>query len=64
MGFKEKLTIFDVIFLKLSQIFSQYSVTILPMISFTRKLEALIEQTIRYIWNNNPPRLVHKNWYL
>lgn len=64
MGFKEKLTIFDVIFLKFSQIFSQYSVTILPMIIFTRKLEALIEQTIRYIWNNNPPRLVHKNWYL
>lgn len=64
MGFKEKLTIFDVIFLKFSQIFSQYSVTILPMISFTRKLEALIEQTIRYVWNNNPPRLVHKNWYL
>lgn len=64
MGFKEKLTIFDVIFLKFSQIFSQYSVTILPMISFTRKLDALIEQTIRYIWNNNPPRLVHKNWYL
>lgn len=32
MGFKEKLTIFDVIFLKFSQIFSQYSVTILPMI--------------------------------
>lgn len=64
MGFKEKLTIFDVIFLKFSQIFSQYSVTILPMIRFTRKLEALIEQTIRYVWNNNPPRLVHKNWYL
>lgn len=64
MGFKEKLTIFDVIFLKFSQIFSQYSVTILPMIIFTRKLEALIEQTIRYVWNNNPPRLVHKNWYL
>lgn len=64
MGFKEKLTIFDVIFFKFSQIFSQYSVTILPMISFTRKLEALIEQTIRYVWNNNPPRLVHKNWYL
>lgn len=64
MGFKEKLTIFDVIFLKFSQIFSQYSVTILPMIIFTRKLETLIEQTIRYVWNNNPPRLVHKNWYL
>lgn len=64
MGFKEKLTIFDVIFFKIKPNFQPIFCNYFTNDYSNRKLEALIEQTIRYVWNNNPPRLVHKNWYL
>lgn len=61
MGFKEKLIFFDVIFFKIKLNFQLIFCNYFINDYFNWKLEVLIEQIIRYIWNNNFLRLVYKN---
>lgn len=61
MGFKEKLIIFDVIFFKIKLNFQLIFCNYFINDYFNWKLEVLIEQIIRYVWNNNFLRLVYKN---